>query len=260
MENPFKVKLEQQRNTGIKVVFNVTPDVSESRTVMYKTFEPMHMPGAIYMYQGTASRIFQLSNVKFISRSQEEANTNIESLQRLRTWTMPYFGRSGSLSHLAKASSQSPTGELSGAGGSGRPNGGGSAGRFDSGFSDNLSRSSGPKVKNTSLNRSETRSGLTGGVLGAPPDVLLLSAYSADQGSSGGVVRSGAIQNIHRIPVVMTSLNITYPSEVDYIPTLYNIPMPTVMTLEITLNETHSPLEYEDFSLEDFHDGKLGGF
>lgn len=256
--NPFKVKLEQQSNKSIRVVFDVSPDVSESRNVMYKTFDPVHMPGAIYMYQGTSSRVFTLSNVKLVSRNQEEATTNIETLQRIKTWTLPYFGESGSPSHNSSADPRAPTGDISGFGGN-NSFGGGSQGRFDSGFSENVGRSRGPRgIKDTRFNRTTTRTGLTGGALGAPPDVLLLSAYSAPV--SSGIVKSGAIQNIFKVPVVMTTLNFSYPTEVDYIPTLYNVPMPTLMTLEITLNETHSPTEYERFSLEKFHDGILEGF
>jgi len=42
--NEFKVKLRSQV-TNTVVAFDVTPDISESRTVNYKTLEPVHMPG-----------------------------------------------------------------------------------------------------------------------------------------------------------------------------------------------------------------------
>ena len=96
-------------------------------------------------------------------------------------------------------------------------------------------------------------------VLGAPPQVLLLSAYSNNKSVSGQ--RTG--QHISRVPVVIQQLNIPYPSDVDYIPTTQkygNTPMPIIMTVDITLVETHSPAEYERFSLEDFSRGILRSF
>ena len=57
-------------------------------------------------------------------------------------------------------------------------------------------------------------------------------------------------------------MSIPYPSDVDYIPTDDEnpTPMPTIMTLDITLIETHSPTEYENFSLDDYRIGNLIGF
>jgi hypothetical protein len=95
--------------------------------------------------------------------------------------------------------------------------------------------------------------------LGAPPKVLQLSAYSR-LGAQTGVQGLG---HIRRVPVVIQQLSIPYPSDTDYIPTDDSsnpTPMPTIMTLDMTLVETHSPQEYQDFSLEDFRNGNLKGF
>ena len=93
---------------------------------------------------------------------------------------------------------------------------------------------------------------------GEPPAVLLLSAYSKGTTQTGN---NAYAQHINRVPVVITSLNIPYPSDVDYIPAAgTNVPMPTIMTIDIQLTETHSPFEYENFSLSAFKSGTLGGF
>lgn len=103
--------------------------------------------------------------------------------------------------------------------------------------------------------------------LGQPPAVLEFSAYANP--SSNGQMSNGLI---HRIPVVISSLNITYPTDCDYIPTVQvsgdlsvahipsGIPFPTIMPIEITLMEDHSPSQYSNFSLSDFKRGMMVGF
>jgi len=99
--------------------------------------------------------------------------------------------------------------------------------------------------------------------LGAPPDVLYLSAY-AENNKRG---------NIHKVPVVLTNLSIPYPSDVDYIPTQLGsevgskyrfveagVPVPTLLTIDINCTETHSPKEYADFNLFAYKNGRLPGF
>lgn len=103
--------------------------------------------------------------------------------------------------------------------------------------------------------------------LGTPPAVLELSAYCIPNGQSG----SGANGLIHRVPVVITSLNITYPTDTDYIPTgeveeaalrhiPAGIPVPIVQTIDIALLESHTPNQYASFSLTDLKRGKMIGF
>lgn len=97
-ENRYKVKLSRKENgiTKYRVVFDVTPDLTESRTVNYKALDPIHAPGQIYVYTNTSSRQFSLSNVKFVSRTPEEAEINLRKLQQLRSWCMPRFGLNSS--------------------------------------------------------------------------------------------------------------------------------------------------------------------
>jgi hypothetical protein len=91
--------------------------------------------------------------------------------------------------------------------------------------------------------------------LGSPPEVLYLYGYSED-----GNAKSNVVQNLRRIPVVITSISFTYPNDVDYIPTVDGIPFPIVMNIAISLRETKSPYEIEHFSLADFRMGKLIGW
>lgn len=96
-------------------------------------------------------------------------------------------------------------------------------------------------------------------MLGAPPDVLYLFAYSSSTGANAG--RSTGLVNIKKIPVVLTSVSITYPEDVDYIPVNgTNEPFPVRMDVSLELAEAHSPTDYEKFSLSMFKQGNLVQF
>ena len=97
-ENRYKVKLSRKENglTKYRVVFDVTPDLTETRTVNYRAMDPIHAPGQIYVYTNTASRQFSLTNVKLVSRTPQEAEINLRKLQQLRSWCMPRFGLNSS--------------------------------------------------------------------------------------------------------------------------------------------------------------------
>ncbi len=201
VENQFKVKLQHPYDRNRRVVFEVTPDLVENRSVNYKSLDPIHMPGQIFVYGSTSSRTFNISSVRLISRTPSEAQKNLEYLHLLRFWCMPRFGKQTTVE--------------------------------DKGL----------------------------GVLGGPPDVVLLSAYSKTPGdinqSNNAAQKMG---HLNRVPVVITQLSVPYPSDIDYIPTPDGVPMPTIMTLDMSLVETHSPTEYENFSLAQFKNGTLPGF
>jgi hypothetical protein len=58
------------------------------------------------------------------------------------------------------------------------------------------------------------------------------------------------------IPVVLTSLNIEYPTDIDYIPTAYGTKVPVIQSLSFQLTEARTPDDLlEKFNLEQF---KLG--
>jgi hypothetical protein len=211
----YKVKLTRAASANLpsnqieRVVWDATPEFSESRQVMYKNIEPVHAPGAIYQYGSTGSRTFSIEG-KFISRSVNEATRTLAYIQYLRTWAMPVFGTAGTA-----------VGE---------------------------------------------------DILGAPPSVLFLTAYARNNpgdnqtsktvpignGSSSSTPAIG--NNIYNVPVVITGLNIPYPSDVDYIPTINNIPVPTIIQVSVQLVETHSPNAYLNFNIQDFKQGSLINF
>jgi hypothetical protein len=242
-ENEYKVRLQVATNYAnmskdVKelrersVTFQVSPDVTENRTVTYKTLDPLHMPGQILVYGGTSSRTFQLSNIRLVARTVKEATDNMRTLHMLRSWTMPYFGNSSTL-HPRQLENRAAGVQSSG----------------------------NQSAANTKV-QGEHPTGME--LLGAPPDVLILSAYSprgnfATSGENTSRKRLHAT-NIHNVPVVITNLTIPYSSDVDYIPTIDNQPMPRMMIIDIQLTETHSPQEYNSFSLQDFRNGVLKNF
>lgn len=243
LENEYKVRLQAATNytnmvKDVKelrersVTFQVTPDVTENRNVTYKTLDPLHMPGQILVYGGTSSRTFQLSNIRLISRTTKEATDNMRTLHMLRSWTMPYFGNSSTL-HPQQLKNRK----------AGVQSGGNQS-------------ASNTKVQDMHPTGME--------LLGAPPDVLILSAYSprgsfSSAGENSKRTRLHAT-NIHNVPVVITNLTIPYASDVDYIPTIDEQPMPRIMVVDVQLTETHSPQEYNNFSLQDFRNGILKNF
>lgn len=235
-ENPFKVRLVAQGAKTINdrrrgVTFEVAPDLSETRTVQYEFLDPVHAPGQIAVYKRSMSRRFQLTSVKLASRTPQEASINLAYLWTLRGWTMPFFGtatgkdgvRSGK-SALAEASS---------------------ATRRDSDY-----------IRDIIAGITQ---GATQEYLGAPPQVLELSAYSRQGASGGGINQIG---HLYRVPCVIESLNIVYPTDVDYIPTDEDepTPMPAVMTIDISLVETQSPKRLSNFSLKDYRQGIMGKY
>ena len=88
-------------------------------------------------------------------------------------------------------------------------------------------------------------------MIGAPPDILYLYAYASPEDNG---------YNLNKIPVVLESISYSYPNDVDYIPTSAEtggIPFPVLLGLNISLLETHSPFEAEQFSISDYRQGKM---
>ena len=224
MSDKFKVKLISSVDRKDFVIFKVTPELSESRNINYKNLDPIHMPGNIQTYGNSSSRSFNLT-AKFISRTIKEANQNSKDLQLIKSWGLPYFGISGnSTSNQAQIEKN----------------------RRDR--RSNLESTPGdPNAREFNNTRS---------LLGAPPDVLLLSAYS----DPNAPIKTRFTSNINKIPVVLSQISNSYSSEVDYIPTSTGEPFPVFMSVELILLETHSPSEYSKFSLSDFKSGRLNGF
>lgn len=229
-KNSFKVRLTSAGLNSTTIIFNASPNISENRNVNYSSLEPLHAPGQIQVYKNTSSRNFQISDVRIISRTLQEADRNLKDLWILRSWCMPRFGNSSNITAEQRAN------------------------RND--FADEDFGADNATVFGTEL-------------LGAPPPILYLSAYSKtinseSQNPNGDANRSTNVweiaQHINRIPVVIQQLTIPYPNDVDYITTSKGVPMPTIMNLDLALIETHSPNSYESFNLDAYKQGKLQGF
>lgn len=234
----MKVKLiSRNRSDGsMPVIFDVTPDLTENRNVNYKTMDPVHMPGAIHVYNNTSSRTYSIGSIKLISRTRDEATYNLDKINQLRAWTMPRFGFNGSTLNSNQQSARNIRNQ-------------GSTHREELkqlGYYD-----IDDETEKGAFYNDFTRSGFGAELLGSPPAVLELSAY-ADSSRRG---------NVYKVPTVITNLSIPYPSDVDYIPTTRGTPFPVIMTIDIQLVEVHSPRDYSDrYNLEAFRRGELLGF
>ena len=212
------------------VIFEVTPQFSESGNVEYTPVQPVHLPGGIQTYKYTHSRTFAIS-AKLISRNSADAIKNMKYLQTLRSWRYPFFGNSG-------------TAEL--------------APKNRNGAATDINR----KIQQIKMSTTESNSSVE--LLGAPPEVLYLYAYSTSANDKRDPGNINNI-NINRVPVVLTSLSITYPDDVDYIPasvspTSKTEPFPIKIDVSINLVESHSPTEFERFNLKAYKEGKLTNF
>lgn len=201
MSEIFRARLNSINNPRDLVVFKVSPEINESRSVNYKSQEVLHMPGSILSYASSGTRTFNVV-VKLIARNIEEATENAKDLQLMKSWSLPYFGNSGAAT------------------------------------SDN-----------------STDFELYKSLLGQPPEVLHFNAYSDPTNSSG--INLG---NINNVPVVVTQIGNSYPTDVTYFPTINGDPFPVLMTVDILLTETHAPSEYTNFSLSDYKNGILENF
>lgn len=235
-ESSYKVRLVSAYNPRFRVVFSTSPTFSEARSVDYSAVTPVHMPGSIQVYKHTNSRSFSMT-ARLISRTIEEATTNMMYLQMLRSWTLPFFGSgSSSLTTTQQQTRSTAQRQLN---------------------DQNRAAVSTPASANSQVQRARQDQGVE--ILGAPPEVLYLYAYSSVARSNRST--KNAYVNINKVPVVLSSLNITYPDDVDYIPTLNeNEPFPVRMEVSMELLETHSPTAYSNFSLTSYKLGQLKNF
>jgi hypothetical protein len=82
--------------------------------------------------------------------------------------------------------------------------------------------------------------------LGAPPPVLVLSAYGEKM--------------VGPVPVVLKDYSWEFPNEVDYIETsVTKVPFPTIITVALNVDEAYSPAEYSGFDWIKYLEGNLDG-
>lgn len=223
-----------------QVAFDVTPTFTETRSAEYTPVIPIHMPGSIQVYKHTNSRNFEMT-AHFVSRNASDAWVNMMNLQRLRGWLMPYFGSTDTLTTDQRAY---------------RSTKGNAVGNQNT---TDLT----PAERDAKVRERIQSEGVQ--LRGAPPDILYLYAYSTSANDSR---EAGGFVNVNRVPVVMTNLSITYPEDVDYIPvydpdvgpTDFTEPFPRKLDVTISMVETHSPREYEQFDLSAYKLGNLVNF
>lgn len=89
ISDDYMVKLEEP---GMAIVrFRVMPEVVESRTAEYEAIAPPQFPSAFQKYKGTSSTQWTV-NATLTCRTEKEATDNLDTLNILRGWTMPFFG------------------------------------------------------------------------------------------------------------------------------------------------------------------------
>lgn len=89
------------KQTGAMVEFEVMPEVVENRDVEYEAIAPAQFPGAFQKYKGTSSVVWNI-NATLVSRTSDEATQNLNYLNTLRGWTLPYFGENTRLAYPDK--------------------------------------------------------------------------------------------------------------------------------------------------------------
>lgn len=227
LQSSQKVKLQSALDygDGFKIVlFDVTPVVSETGSVNYTPQETIHSPGQMMAFKNTGSRQFRL-DAKFVSRNPKEARNNLERLNVLRGWRMPYFGSDST--GITDVPREDTNNKAS--------------------IGENLT-----KMQNTLRQR-----------LGLPPEVLYLSAYSG--GVIGSATKRGNINNVpvvienlsitypDDVSYILTENRTVHDP-------LGGVSFPVLMSIGIDLKETHSPYEYSTFNLPRYYAGILEYF
>ena len=98
MINTYKVSI----SVGEKqVIFEASTPIGESRSANYQGHNILHLPTDILAYQSTSSRHFSIAG-KLVSRNSDEAAANALSVDLIRSWILPDFGKSGATPPIVK--------------------------------------------------------------------------------------------------------------------------------------------------------------
>jgi hypothetical protein len=180
-----KVIIKQKPEVGFfnTLVLDVMPRIDERGGADYEAVQPLHHPGVIQKFRATQARSWGISG-RLISRNVAEATKNLEIMNMIRSWRMPFYGEGTSLSNLNE-------------------------------------------------------------FLGAPPPILELSAYGPDA--------------IGPVMCVLKDYNWAWENDRDYIPTDKGTPVPVIMEISLTLEESWSPAEFSSFDLASYKQGKMLG-
>ena len=82
-------------------------------------------------------------------------------------------------------------------------------------------------------------------LLGAPPPILTLQAYGNKM--------------VGPAKCVLENYSLTFPDDVDYIPTDDQTPFPVIISISLSLKESWSPSEYSGFDIISYREGNMAG-
>lgn len=74
------------------LVFDCNPKINETTNVTYNNKNMSLLPTSINYFDSVSARTFNLSDIKFISRTRQEAQNNNNAIYYLRYLTKPNFG------------------------------------------------------------------------------------------------------------------------------------------------------------------------
>lgn len=212
------------------VVFQATPEMSESRNVSYVEISDIRQPASILIYMGSPSRNFSIV-AKFIARSKAEADTSFSNLNLLKSWcvTNSTLGSSNGTASVSRFIASSAV--------------------------TNQDQTSPSDTNAANLQDNNNPS--------APPSSATPVTFGATNLFSGTpqlVWLEGYAGQFRRIPVVLTSLTVTYPSDVDYIQNSKGVWVPIMQDINIQLKEARNitgTASISSFSLKQFKQGTL---
>jgi len=175
------------------IVFDANPRITESNSITYNSKSIPQLPTSINYFDNVSARVFSISDIKFISRTRQEASNNNQVIYHLRYLTKPNFGKQGN---------------------------------------------------------------------GLPPKIVTLNGFNPYTRikDNGNIPVPGPLGAINSIPVVITSFDIDWPNDTDFIPDNDDTATPIIRTGSLTLLEVHSPKQISEFDLNSFFNGDLLGW
>lgn len=98
-----RVKITQMPSVGKiqEVTFLNMPTIQESRDAQYKNVDIAHHPGEILKYVNTGTRSWTIQT-KLTSRNTAEATLNLNYINVIRSWLMPFYGNGASDPNLTQ--------------------------------------------------------------------------------------------------------------------------------------------------------------
>ena len=74
------------------IVFDASPKISETGTVTYTPRNIPHLPTSLNYFESVSARTFSVSDIKFISRTNFEAEQNKKARHIIKSWSKNSFG------------------------------------------------------------------------------------------------------------------------------------------------------------------------